>query len=60
MPTHPGMALLPQNTTSCLQPLDAGFIQTFKLTACIDSCSSASEVSTGVTVLNVVTWIDKA
>ena len=28
--------------------------------ACIDSCSSASEVSTGVTVLNVVTWIDKA
>ena len=47
---------LPPNTTSCLQPLDAGIMQAFKLhfkkqlvthvMACIDSCSSASEVST--------------
>ena len=61
---------LPPNTTSCLQPLDAGIIQAFKLhfrkqllthvVARIDSCSSASEVSKGVTVLNAVTWIDKA
>ena len=26
----------------------------------IDSCTSASEVSSGVIVLNAVTWIDKA
>ena len=61
---------LPPNTTSSLQPLDAGIIQAFKLhfrkqllthvIARIDSCSTASEVSKGVTVLNAITWIDKA
>ena len=61
---------LPPNTTSCLQPLDAGIIQAFKLhfpkqllthvMTRIDSCSSASEISKHVTVLNAITWIDKA
>ena len=61
---------LPANTTSCLQPLDAGIIKTFKLhfrkqlsthvIARIDSCSSATEVTKSVTVLNAITWIDKA
>ena len=56
---------LPPNTTSCRQPLDAGIIQAFELhfreqllthfVARFDSCSSASEVSKAVTVLNDVT-----
>ena len=61
---------LPANTTSCLQPLDAGIIQMFKLhfrkqllthvIVRIDGCSSATEVTKSVTVLNAITWIDKA
>ena len=61
---------LPPNTTTCLQLPDAHIVQAFRLhyrkqllthvMARIDGCSSASEVSKGVTVLKAITWIDKA
>ena len=64
------ITFLPANTTSCFQLLDAGIIQAFKLLlrsniynphhGSLDSCSSGSEVSRGATVLNAVSWIDKA
>ena len=58
---------LPANTTSCLQPLDAGIIKAFKMhfrkrllnhvVSCMDECSSASELSKQVNVLHAVNWI---
>ena len=57
---------LPKNTTSRLQPLDLGIIQTFKLkyykrllthvVSKIDECSSASEVCKSVDVLQAIRW----
>ena len=61
---------LPANTTSCLQPLDAGIIKTFKMyfrtrllqhvVSCMDECNSATELSKQVNVLQAVTWIASA
>ena len=61
---------LPANTTSCLQPLDAGIIKTFKMyfrkrllhhvVSRMDECSSATELSKQVNVLQAVTWIASA
>ena len=57
----------PANTTSCLQPLDAGIIKTFKvlfrkhllshILARMDSCNSATELSKQVNVLHALNWI---
>ena len=58
---------LPANTTSCLQPLDAGIIKTFKLhfrklllnhvVARMDDSSSATELARKLNVLYAVNWI---
>ena len=43
----------------CMVTLRSNFKPTSWL-AKVDSCSSASEICSGVIVLNAVTWIDKA
>ena len=72
---HPKMEMsnvkpqfLPPNTTSTLQPLDAGIISTFKalyrkrflqhLVAAIDEASAAVELVKSVTLLDTVRWLD--
>jgi hypothetical protein len=61
---------LPPNTTSKLQPCDAGIIQTLKtnyraqlvnhILFHIDNCSSASELAKSVNLLDAMKWILKA
>ena len=63
-------SLVPANTTSCLQPLDAGIIKMFKLhfrkqllkhvVARIDSCTSATELTKQLNVLHAVNWIARS
>jgi hypothetical protein len=64
------VVFLPPNTTSKLQPCDAGIIQNVKLQYrkalmrnvifMIDSVTTASEVSSSVTMLNAIRWLDQA
>ena len=61
---------LPANTTSWLQPLDAGIIKNFKthfhklllqhIVAHIDSCASATELTKQLNVPHVVNWIARS
>ena len=65
------MIFLPKNTTSCLQPLDAGIIRNFKVQyrkllvahtlAQIDGSSlTASEVTKSVHILTAIQWAKQA
>ena len=59
----------PPNTTSKLQPLDLGIIKNSKvhyrqfllcyILASIQTCTSASEVTGTITILNAIQWISK-
>lgn len=61
------LAFLPPNTTSRLQPMDAGVIQAMKLgyrklmmghiATRIDEVSTASELARSITVLNAIQWV---
>lgn len=61
------LVFLPPNTTSKLQPCDAGIIQTVKIhyrkkllrhiLSKMDECSTATEISKTVTVLDAILWI---
>ena len=63
---HIKVVFLPKNTTSCLQPLDLGIIQAFKLknykrllthvVSKVDECSSATEVCKSVDILQAIRW----
>ena len=64
------LVFLPKNTTSRLQPLDAGIIRNFKhkyrklLVRCvvsrIDEGKTASQIIEGVHVLKAITWLQTA
>ena len=70
--SHIKVVLLPKNTTSRLQPLDAGIIKNFKchyqkllikhIIANIDSDSSttASEIAQTINLLKVIEWVKQA
>lgn len=68
--TNIRVIFLPPNTTSLLQPLDLGIIQTFKMhyrkllltyiLSKIDECTSASELAKSVDVLQAIRWIGQA
>ena len=61
---------LPANTTSKLQPLDLGIINTFKINyrklfiryvlTKIDTCSTATEVVNSITILHAIRWVAEA
>ena len=61
------LVFLPPNTTSKLQPCDAGIIQAVKMNyrkkllwhilIKMDECSTASEIATTVTILDAIIWI---
>ena len=61
------IAFLPKNTTSRLQPLDAGIIQSFKtkyrkkfmryVIARINDDLTASEITKGIDILQAITWV---
>ena len=64
------LAFFPPNTTSKLQPMDAGLIQNFKLiyskkllrhvVFLMDDVSTATEVSKCVTLINAIQWLASA
>ena len=64
------IVFLPKNTTSCLQPLDLGIIQAFKLkyykrllthvVSKVDQCNSASNVCKSVDLLQAIRWASMA
>ena len=61
------LVFLPPNTTSKLQPCDAGIIQAVKMNyrkkllrhilIKMDECSTASEIAKTVTILDAILWI---
>ena len=61
------IVFIPNNTTSCLQPLDAGIIQSFKtkyrkkwmryVIARINDDLTASEIAKGIDILQAITWV---
>ena len=53
------MCFLPKNTTSPLQPLDAGIIQNFKVSRVNDK-KTASEIVKEVDVLKAIRWVKEA
>lgn len=68
--TNIKLQFLPPNTTSKLQPLDAGIISTVKaiyrkrmlrhLLAEMEETSSASELAKSITILDAIRWLDLA
>ena len=68
--SHVKLVFLPPNTTSRLQPMDAGIIQAVKtkyrkrmlrhVSVEIDECNSAEEVSKNITVLDAIHWLQLA
>ena len=64
------MFFLPANTTSKLQPLDLGIIMNFKahyrkllmqfVLARIEECSSATEVTKSISILQAIRWVAQA
>lgn len=64
------VVFLPANTTSKLQPLHLGIIKNFKtyyrklflryLLTKIDQCSSATEISNTITILQAIRWTSEA
>ena len=68
--TNIKIVFLPKNTTSCLQPLDAGIIKNFKVKyrkkllrhviARISNDCSASDIAKEVDILQAITWVAAA
>ncbi|CAB4068344.1 unnamed protein product [Lepeophtheirus salmonis] len=58
----------PPNTTSHLQPMDAGIIQNVKLVykmsmlrsilVAMDDCNTASELTKNITILDAIHWLE--
>ena len=54
------IVFLPKNTTSRLQPLDAGIIRNFKVKYRINDNASAAEIVQGVNILMAIRWVQRA